>query len=391
MNKIKLPARRFEDIPTSGGIRDIVDMADRLEAAGRTIYHLEIGRPDFDSPKIAKDAAKKAIDDGFVHYADMRGVLELREALSRKLKRENGMDVSPENVTVTVGAQAALTAAMMTVLNDGDEVIVPVPCFGAYPSACAMLGARMVPLKCRLEDGFAVRARDVKPLVTDRTRMIVINSPNNPTGAVIPRSEMEGLADIAVRHDLLVLSDECYEHFLYGSEHVSIASLPGMSDRTVTVGSASKTYSMTGWRLGFMVTPPWMTSYANRTHLLMTTCAATFPQYGYAAALDGAGDDVRVMIEEYRERRDLAAGYLRQMKPLGFANPEGAFYILISVEKTGMNATEFCGYILEEAGVALVPGEAFCYPGSVRMAYCKPKEYLAEAMNRMKSAVGKLA
>ncbi|MDR3354233.1 MAG: pyridoxal phosphate-dependent aminotransferase [Synergistaceae bacterium] len=391
MDKIKLPTQRFEGIPTSGGIRDIVDIADRLEATGRTIYHLEIGRPDFDSPKTAKDAAKKAIDDGFVHYADMRGVLELRQALSRKLKRENGMDVSPENITVTVGAQAALTASMMTLLNEGDDVIVPVPCFGAYPGACTILGANMLSVRCKMEDGFILRARDVEPLVTDRTRMIVINSPNNPTGAVIPRSEMEGLAEIARKHDLLVVSDECYERFLYGGTHVSIASLPGMSDRTVTVGSASKTYSMTGWRLGYMVTPPWMTSYANRTHLLMTTCAATFPQYGYAAALDGAEGDVKIMIEEYRERRDLVAGYLRQMKPLDFANPEGAFYILISAARTGMDATEFCRYILEEAGVALVPGEAFSYPGFVRMAYCKPKDYLSAAMESMKSAVAKLA
>jgi aspartate aminotransferase/aminotransferase len=391
LDKIKLPAKRFESIPTSGGIRDIVDIADKLEATGKAIYHLEIGRPDFDSPRTAKEAAKHALDDGFVHYADMKGVLELRQALSRKLRRENGMDVSHDNITVTVGAQAAITAAMMTTLNEGDDVIVPVPCFGAYPGACAMTGANMIPVRCKIDDGFVLRASDVEPLVNDRTRMIVINSPNNPTGAVIPLSEMEGLAEIARKHDLLVVSDECYERFLYSGAHVSIASLPGMSDRTVTVGAASKTYSMTGWRLGFMVTPSWMTSHANRTHLLMTTCAATFPQYGYAAALDGAEDDVKNMIEEYRKRRDLAAEYLRQMKPLGFVNPDGAFYMFISVEKTGMDAAEFCRYILEEAGVALVPGEAFSYPGFVRMAYCKPKEYLSAALENMKSAVAKLA
>jgi aspartate aminotransferase/aminotransferase len=390
MEKIKLPNKRFAAIKLGGGIRDIVDLADKLEAAGRKIYHLEIGRPDFDSPALAKEAAKKALDDGFVHYADMRGVKELRGALSRKLERENAIKTPPENILVTVGAQAALMTAMMVTLDEGDEVIIPTPCFGAYISQCNVLGLKIVRVSCDASDGFTLKASRLESAVTERTRMIILNSPNNPTGAVIPRSEMEKIAEVAVKNDLLVLSDECYERFIYGGEHVSIASFPGMNDRTITVGAASKTYSMTGWRVGYIVMPSWMIAYANRAHLTMNTCVATFPQYGYAAALDGAEADVQAMISEYKSRRDLVADWLKKMPELDFVVPGGAFYVLPSVGMTGMSSTEFCNYMLEKAGVAMVPGEAFESPGFVRIAYCKPKDYLSSAMESMKSALERL-
>ena len=390
MEKIKLPNKRFASIKLGGGIRDIVDLANRIEAGGKKVFHLEIGRPDFDSPAIAKETAKKALDDGKVHYADMRGEIELRKALSAKLKRENSIIAPESDILVTVGAQAALMTAMMTSLDEGDEAIIPTPCFGAYISQTALLGIDVKWARCRLENGFVLQASDIEPLITDRTKMILINTPNNPTGAVITRHELEEIAGLALKHDLLVISDECYERFLYKGEHVSIASLPGMSDRTVTVGAASKTYSMTGWRIGYMAMPSWMTAYANRAHLSMNTCVATFPQYGYAAALNGAEADVQAMVKEYRERRDLVAGYLKDMRELDFVVPEGAFYVLPSVKKTGLSSTEFCTFMLEEAGVAMVPGEAFESPGFVRVAYCKPKEYLKEAMENMKSALAKL-
>jgi aspartate aminotransferase/aminotransferase len=390
MEKIKLPNDRFKSYPMSGGIRDIVNMADKLEASGKKIYHLEIGRPDFESPKAAKEAAKRAIDEGFVHYADMRGVYELRETLARKLLRENSIAVSPNDVVVTIGAQAALTATLMATLNEGDEMIVPTPCFGAYPTCARIFGAEVVPAKCGMEDGFKLSSSSIAPLVTDRTKIIVLNSPNNPTGAVATRSELAAIAEIAIKNDLLVLSDECYEKFVYEGEHVSIGSLPGMGDRTVTIGSASKTYSMTGWRLGYIAAPSWMTPFVTRAHLAMNTSAATFSQYGYAAALDLSEEDVKNMIREYRERRDLVSGCLKTMKTIDFVTPSGAFYILFSIVKTGMDATRFCAHILEHAGVALVPGEAFEAPGFARMAYCKPKDYLREAMEKMSETLARL-
>jgi aspartate aminotransferase/aminotransferase len=390
MEKIKLPNKRFSGIKLGGGIRDIVDLADKLEASGRKVYHLEIGRPDFNSPKLAIEAAKKAIDDGFVHYADMRGVRELRLALSRKLERENRIEIPPEQILVTVGAQAALMTTMMTTLDEGDEIVIPTPCFGAYIAQTSILGCKVIRAKCRIEDGFELNARDIEALLTDRTKAILINSPNNPTGAVISRATMERIAEIAIKNDLLVISDECYERFLYDGEHVSIASLPGMGDRTVTIGAASKTYSMTGWRIGYMAMPAWLIAYANRAHLAMNTCVATFPQYGYAAALDVAEGDVGAMIREYEARRDLVVDWLKRMPELDFAVPRGAFYVLASTAKTGMSSTEFCNYMLEEAGVALVPGEAFEAPGFVRLAYCKAREYLASAMESMKAALDNL-
>ncbi len=390
MEKIKLPNDKFAAVKMGGGIRDIVDLANRLEKSGRKVYHLEIGRPDFDSPAVAKEATKRALDEGLVHYADMRGVEELRVALSEKLKRANGIEAAPGDILVTVGAQAAIMTSMLVALNAGDEVVVPTPCFGSYPAQCSIAGAKFVPVPCRLEDGFILKASDLAARITEKTRMILINTPNNPTGAVMARGELEKIAELAKKHDLLVLSDECYERFLYGGEHVSIGSLPGMGDRTITVGAASKTYSMTGWRVGYMAMPSWMTAYANRAHLLLNTCATTFTQYGYAEALRGAEGDVQAMIREYKERRDLVTGRLKQMQTLDFVVPDGAFYIFPSVARTGLSATAFCNYMLEEAGVALVPGEAFEMPGFVRLAYCKSKDYLADALSSMKAAMDKL-
>ncbi|MDR3332867.1 MAG: pyridoxal phosphate-dependent aminotransferase [Synergistaceae bacterium] len=390
MDRIKLPNKRYGTLPEAGGIYEIAALADMLEENGKKIYHLEIGRPDFDSPQIAKDAAKEALDRGFVHYPDTRGILQLRQALSRKLKRENRMEVSPDDVLITIGAQTGIMAIMLTILDEGDEVIIPTPCFGPYAEDCRLLGGVVVPAPCAMEDGFTLKASNIEPLVTGRTKIIVVNSPNNPTGAVIPRFELEKIAEIAKKHDLLVVSDECYERFIYAGEHASIASLPGMDDRTITVGTASKTYSMTGWRLGYMSLPSWLTNHVGRTHRGLAICAASFAQYGYASALDNAEEDVIKMLNEYRERRNIVTGYLERMEDIDFATPDGAFYIFPSIKRTGISSPEFCRYILEEAGVAIVPGEAFEAPGFVRIAYCQPKEHLTEAMELMRSALSKL-
>ena len=390
IGKVKLPNEKLSGIKMGGGIRDIMDLANRLEKEGKRIYHLEIGRPDFDSPKVAKRAVIKAIEEGHVHYADMRGIEELRAALSEKLKIENRMDVAPENILVTVGAAAALSTAVLSILNGGDEVIVPTPCFLSYPALCCMAGAKMVPVPCRFENAFQLDPVDLEAAVTDKTRMLILNSPNNPSGAVFRRDVLEAVARIAVEKDLIVLSDECYERFAYEREAVSIASLPGMEERTITVGASSKTYSMTGWRIGYMAMPEWVTPHANRTHLFMNTSATTFAQYGYMEALRCAEPDVEAMIGEYRRRRDFLVKNLEEMKGLEIVKPEGAFYVFPRIAKTGMTDVELCAYILEEAGVAIVPGEAFEMPGFVRLTYCKSMDYLAEAMEAMKKAMAKL-
>ena len=391
INKVKLPNDKLSGIKMGGGIRDVLDLATKLEQGGKTIYHLEIGRPDFDSPQTAKDAAIKAIQDGYVHYADMRGVEELRVTISKKLERENKIEVSPSDILITVGAAAALSTAAITILNRGDEVIVPVPCFLSYPALCEMTGAKAVKLPCEFENGFQLDPEDLEAAVTDRTRMLILNSPNNPSGAALRRDVIERIAEIAIKHDLIVVSDECYERFLYDGEHISIGSLPGMGERTITVGASSKTYSMTGWRVGYMAMPDWVTPHANRTHLFLNTSPTTFAQYGYENALRNAEPDVIRMIKEYRERRDLVIGYLRNMPQFDIVVPDGAFYVFPRVSAgTDRTDAELCGYILEEAGVAIVPGDAFETPGFVRIAYCKQKDYLISAMESMKKALERL-
>ncbi|MDR1482651.1 MAG: pyridoxal phosphate-dependent aminotransferase [Synergistaceae bacterium] len=390
ITKVKLPNEKLRGIKMGGGIRDVLDLATKVEKSGKTIYHLEIGRPDFDSPQTAKDAAIKAIQDGFVHYADMRGVEELRVTLSEKLRRENKIEVSPSDILITVGAAAALSTAALTILNSGDEVIVPIPCFLSYPALCEMTGAKTVRLPCRFENGFRLDPEDLEAAITDRTRMLMLNSPNNPSGAALNRDVIERIAEIAIKHDLIVVSDECYERFIYEGEHISIGSLPGMKERTITVGASSKTYSMTGWRIGYMAMPDWITPHANRTHLFLNTSPTTFAQYGYENALRNAEPDVVKMIKEYKERRDLVVGYLRDMPRFDLVVPDGAFYVFPRISGTDKTDVELCGYIMEEAGVAIVPGEAFETPGFVRIAYCKQKDYLIQAMERMKRALERL-
>lgn len=390
IEKVKLPNEKLSAIKMGGGIRDVMDIATRLEISGKKIYHLEIGRPDFAPPKVAEDAMIQAVNDGFVHYADMRGVEELRIAISKKLKRENHIDISPQNILVTVGAASALTTAALTILNKGDEVLVPKPCYPAYPALCEMSGARMVPVTCSFENKFQLDPENLRKLITSKTRMIILNSPNNPTGTMINRNVIEEIARIAVEHDLLVLTDECYERFCYEGEHISIASLPGMDERTITVGSSSKTYSMTGWRVGYMAMPDWITPHANRTHLYMNTSPTTFVQYGYAAALEKAENDVIEMISEYKRRRDFVVSCLNDMKGVEIVVPEGAFYVFARIEKTGKTDVGMCEYLLNTAGVATVPGETFEAPGMIRLAYCSPMDYLAGAMENMGKALEKL-
>ncbi|MDR1885829.1 MAG: aminotransferase class I/II-fold pyridoxal phosphate-dependent enzyme, partial [Synergistaceae bacterium] len=260
-----------------------------------------------------------------------------------------------------------------------------------YVSLCAVSETKLVPIECEIKSSFRLDTRELEEKITDRSKLLVLNSPNNPTGSVLSRKTLEDIAEIAIKNDLLVLSDECYEKFIYGGgEHVSIASIPGMSQRTITIGSSSKTYAMTGWRVGYIVVPDSLLPYVLRMHSIICTCVGTFNQYGYMEALRHAENDVRNMIAEYEKRRELVLGYMKQMPILDFAVPEGAFYFFPNVSKTGMNSTEFCSYMLNEAGVAMVPGDVFHGVDSVRFAYCKPIDYLRSAMERFKAAIDKI-
>ncbi|MDR9768819.1 pyridoxal phosphate-dependent aminotransferase [Acetomicrobium sp.] len=385
--KCKFPNSRMVNIPLKGGIREILAYAEDLERQGRDIVHMEIGRPDFDSPPAAKECVKESLDAGNVHYTDMAGDPDLRLAIAEKYSKENGLSVDPDkNVLVTVGAMEAMLVAFLTLLEPEDQVIVPAPYFAAYSDQLSIVGAKLVTVPCRMENGFRLQVKDLEKAVTDKTKLIVLNSPNNPTGAVLSREDLSAIAKLAREKDLWVLSDECYEKFLYEGEHLSIFSLPGMSERSIIASSASKTWSMTGWRVGWLVMPQEMTPYAVKCHQNITSCATSFAQTGVAFALRHADDYVADMVAEYRRRRDMVINYLKDIPGIDFVVPQGAFYVFPSIEKLGISALDFCMYLLKEKGVSVVPGDAFGTPGFVRIAYCRSYDEIEEGMKRIREA-----
>ena len=388
------PNERMKRVKMSGGIREILSKAEQMEREGRSIIHMEIGRPDFDSPQCAKDRVVWALNNGQVHYTDMGGTQELREEISKKYCRENNMKVDPvKNVVVTAGgAMEALSATMLTLCNPGDEVIVPVPYFSAYADVLAICGLNIVPVEPR-EGSLEPSAKNIERAITQKTAAILINTPNNPSGTVFSKKCLEEIAEVAQRRDIWVVSDECYEKFLYDGEHISIASLPGMENRTVTVASASKTWSMTGWRVGWIIAPEQMRPFVNKCHQNLVTCANAFAQAGVAEAFRSADADVKEMVSEYRRRRDMVLNYIKNTDGLSLDIPQGAFYAFPLVDKIKdgtLTGFEFCEKLLEEAGVSAVPGDVFGMPGHIRLAYCREYEYIEEGMKRVKKFVESL-
>lgn len=387
--KVKFPNSRMASISMSGGIREILTRAEEMEREGRSIIHMEIGRPDFDSPKCAKERVVTALNEGNVHYTDMAGAYDLRCAVADKYHRENGMAYvdADKNVLITNGAMEALTSTFLTLFEPGDEVIVPAPYFSAYADELAIASAVLVPVPTKMENGFRLQVEELKKALSPKTKAILINSPNNPSGAVLTRKDLEAIAAFAIENDLWVISDECYEKFLYDGEHVSIASLPGMEERTVTVAAASKTWSMTGWRIGWVVAPAAMRPYVNKCHQNLTTCANSFAQAGVVEAFANADNDVRAMVAEYKRRRDMVVKWLNDIKGFEAITPAGAFYAFPRISRLGMDGFKFCAWLLEEAGVSTVPGEVFGMPGHIRLAYCRSYDYIEEGMKRIKEAV----
>lgn len=388
VTRVTFPNSRMASIKMEGGIREILTRAEEMEREGRSIIHMELGRPDFDSPDCAKEAAISALRAGYVHYTDMAGSYDLRCAVAEKYRRENHMNVDADrNVVITNGAMEAMTTAFLTLLEPGDEVIVQVPYFSAYTDELAISNAVLVPASTKMEDGFRLHVDVLERARTNKTKAIVINSPNNPSGAVLTRENLEEIAAFAIENDLWVISDECYEKFLYDGEHVSIASLPGMAERTVTVSAASKTWSMTGWRIGWIVAPEAMRPYANKCHQNLTTCANSFAQAGVVEAFAHADDDVKAMVKEYRRRRDMVVSWLNKINGFEAISPAGAFYAFPRISSLGMDGFKFCSWLLEEAGVSTVPGEVFGMPGHIRLAYCRSYDYIEEGLKRIKEAV----
>ncbi|MFL5715873.1 MAG: pyridoxal phosphate-dependent aminotransferase [Chloroflexota bacterium] len=364
-----------------------------LEAEGRSIIHLQIGEPDFDTPANVRDAAKAALDAGATHYPPFAGVPALREAIAADASARKGFEVDPAQVFVTVGGKGVMLYAILGLVDPGDEVLVPDPGYPIYESLTRFVGATPVPIPIRMANDFRLDVDELATLITPRTRGIVVNSPANPTGGVLTRSDLERIAALAIEHDLWVLADEIYGRILYdGAEHVSIASLPGMAERTIVLDGFSKTFAMTGWRMGYAIVPQALSAMYGQLIINTISGVATFAQVGAVEALEGPQDDVDAMVIEFKARRDLVVNGLNAIPGIECLTPTGAFYVFPRIAGTGLSGAELAERLLHEAGVCVLPGSAFGIYGDdhIRISYANSQENLLEALRRIRAFVAPL-
>ena len=370
---------------TGEGALAVYSRAKELERAGKSIIHLELGEPDFHPATPVVEALRAAVSEGHDRYCATRGVPALREAIAEYLKRTRRLDVASEQVLVAPGCKMALSLAMMALIESGDEVLYPDPGFPIYPSFMRGLGAKAVPFALREENQFQPDVAEISAKITGKTRMLIFNSPNNPTGTVFDRNVLEKVAALAVQHDLWVLSDEIYARILFDGEYQSIWALPGMAERTVIIDGFSKSFAMTGWRLGYAVAAKPVIDAMDLLVLNTFTCAAEFTQLAAVEALRDATHAVDAMVEEYRQRRDLFVAGLNRIPGFRCQQPDGAFYAWVNVEDTGLPAEELACVLLEEGGVAGIAGAAFGAEGKnyLRFSLVSAPRLLQEALKRV--------
>jgi len=365
----------------------VMNKARALKQQGVDIMDLGGGDPDFDTPEHIQQAAIEAMRSGFTHYVSSSGIPELRKAIARKLAVENGVEVDPDKgIIVTSGGKLALYATIMALLNEGDEVILPEPAWVTYRPVIQLAGGTTVALPLTAENGFAVTETALRSIVTPRTKLIILNSPCNPTGKVLSRGELEIIAAVARENDLYVISDEIYEKIIFdGREHISIASLPRMAERTVILNGHSKAYAMTGWRLGYLAGPPALVKEIGKIQEQTATCAPSFVQVGGVAALEGPQEPVARMTAEYERRRNFFVQMLNDIPHVSCFVPEGAFYAFPRFE-LGLDSIQLADMLLEKARVAGTPGSAFgaAGEGHVRFSFATSPEVLETAARRIK-------
>ena len=385
VSSIRGVAARMSSIGTEGAFA-VSARARALEAQGRPMIHLQIGEPDFDTPAHVREAAKKALDEGATHYAPFPGIPELRQAIAADVTRRKGFEADPSQVFVTVGGKGVMLYAILGLIDPGDEVLVPDPGYPIYESLTRFVGAKPVPIPIRMEHDFRLDVEELAGLITPRTRLLIINSPANPTGGVLTRADLERIAELAQEHDLWVMTDEIYGRILYdGEEHVSIASLPGMRERTIVLDGFSKTFAMTGWRLGYAVVPESLIPTYSELIINTISCAPTFVQVGAVQALEGPQDDVDAMVVEFKARRDLVIEGLNRIPGIRAKTPLGAFYAFPSIGGTGLTGAELAERLLVEADVCVLAGTAFGGVGTdhIRISYANSRENLTEALGRI--------
>ncbi len=367
---------------------EVLARAKAMEAAGQKVIHLEIGEPDFPTAPHIVQAAVDALHSGETHYVPAPGIPALREAVAGFLERTGRMRVSPDRVIVTPGAKPIMFFTIMALCGDGDEVLYPDPGFPMYESITSFAGAVAVPVPLRERNGFRIDTAELERLVTDRSRLLIINSPHNPCGSSLTRGDCEAIAEIAQRHDLVVLSDEVYWAIRYGDEpHASVLDVDGMADRTVLLDGWSKTFAMTGWRLGFGVFPPALVEPVTRLVINSVSCTSAFSQYAAIAALEGPWTPVEEMVAEFRRRRDVIVAGLRELPGVSCLQPQGAFYAFPNITGTGFTAAQLQARLLADAGVAALAGTAFGTfgEGFLRFSYANSVQNIRAALDAIKA------
>lgn len=374
--------------------------SNEMKAQGINVINMSVGEPDFDTPEHIKEAGKKAIDDNFSKYSPVPGYLDLREAISEKLSRENGLNYSAQEIIVGTGGKQGVCNSILALVNPGDEVIIPAPYWVSYPQMVKLAGGVPVTVRTAFENNFKITAEQLEKAITPKTKMLILCSPSNPTGSIYSQEELDELAKVVLNHpDLYVLSDEIYEHINYIGKHASIASCHGMRERTIICNGVSKAYAMTGWRLGWVAAPAWIVKGLNKLQGQYTSGTCDVSQIAAIAAYNSSQECVSEMREAFKRRRDLIVKLARDISGLEVNIPTGAFYLFPKCSsffgksdgtRTIKNSTDFTLYLLEEAHVATVAGDAFGEPDGFRMSYATSDENIQEALKRIKNACAKL-
>jgi aspartate/methionine/tyrosine aminotransferase len=368
---------------------DVMVRAKQLEAQGRNIVHLQIGEPDFDTPENIVNAAIDALKKGAHHYGPSSGIVELRNAIAQDISKRRGISVDPAEVVITPGAKPIMFFAIMALVDPEDEVLYPNPGFPIYESMINYVGAKAIPIPLREDKDFALDVDELAKNLSAKTKLLIINSPANPTGGMIPLADLHRIAELAHRYEFMILSDEIYSRILYSGEYHSIAALPGMKDRTIILDGFSKTYAMTGWRLGYGVMPKDLAQQVSKLQTNSNSCTATFTQIAGVEALNGDQSKPAEFVREFKVRRDLIVNGLNSIPGITCKMPQGAFYAFPNVTKLGIPSKKLADALLEEAGVACLSGTAFgaLGEGYLRFSYANSQKNISEALNRIRKFV----
>ncbi|UCG61870.1 MAG: pyridoxal phosphate-dependent aminotransferase [Candidatus Zixiibacteriota bacterium] len=377
-------SNRITKLGTEGAFA-VLAKAKAMEAEGHSIIHLQIGEPDFDTPDNISEAGMKALRDGETHYSPSGGVPAARKAVAEYYCSERQMDIGPHNVIIMPGAKPVIYTALCATINEGDEVIIPNPGYPTYESVVNYLGAKPVFVNLLEKKDFRFEVEELKSLITPKTRMIVINSPENPTGGMLTREDLEAIHELADKHDLWILTDEIYSRIVYDEKFQSVGAIPGAMERTIIVDGMSKTYAMTGWRLGYGIMPKKLADYLFTMAVNNFSGTCTFAQYALIEALTGPQGAVHKMVAEFKRRRAVIVDGLNKINGITCLNPVGAFYVFPNITGTGLTSEKFADIMLEEAGVACLAGTCFGSAGQgyVRFSYANSVENIKEALDRI--------